>query len=124
VVDRTGDALELRRALNARSPAGTGLIPFLHGSKVGPMWIRMLVYPSRAGITSMYAIPVAVDVQVRKVTEYLGVTDTGGSDLARSAAEPSSHRKPGHFDVGVVCRWPAATTKRRAPRLLDSTSVT
>jgi hypothetical protein len=45
------------------------------------MWVRMLAYPGGARVSSLDAVPVAVDVQVRKVTEYLGVTDTGNTDL-------------------------------------------
>ena len=45
------------------------------------MWARMLVAPGGATLANFDVIPVAVDVQVRKVTEYLGVTDTGGVDL-------------------------------------------
>jgi hypothetical protein len=41
----------------------------------------MLAHPGRAQIISIEILPVAVDVQVRKVTEYLGVTDTGDLDL-------------------------------------------
>jgi hypothetical protein len=45
------------------------------------MWVRMLAAPGDARITNLDVLPVAVDVQVRKVTEYLGVTDTGGQPL-------------------------------------------
>ena len=41
-----------------------------------PMWVRMMAAPGRAVISHMETIPVAVDVQVRRVTENLGVTDT------------------------------------------------
>lgn len=81
VFEGEGDAVELRAALDARTAAGTALFPFLRGPKVGPMWVRMLVYPGAATIRRMQVIPIAVDVQVRKVTEYLGITDTGGEDL-------------------------------------------
>jgi hypothetical protein len=50
------------------------------------MWVRMLAHPGGAAITSLEVLPVAVDVQVRKVTEYLGVTATEGLDL--EAARP------------------------------------
>lgn len=55
----------------------------LQGPKIGVMWVRMLAYPGGAFITSLDTLPVAVDVQVRKVTEYLGLTDTHGRDLER-----------------------------------------
>lgn len=65
---------------------GIPLFPFLRGPKIGPMWVRMLSYPGGAAIASLDAVPVAVDVQVRKVTEYLGVTDTNGLDLGKVRA--------------------------------------
>jgi hypothetical protein len=43
------------------------------------MWIRMLIEPGRARLANVEQLPVAVDVQVRKVSEYLGVTDTWGT---------------------------------------------
>ena len=76
-----GDARELLQAIQASSEGGTDRFPFLRGPKVGPMWVRMLAYPGGATVSSLEAVPVAVDVQVRKVTEYLGVTDTGSADL-------------------------------------------
>ncbi len=45
------------------------------------MWVRMLAVPGSAHITSLDTLPVAVDVQVRKVTEYLGAATTAGLDL-------------------------------------------
>ena len=77
----TGEASELLVALQATSPAGTARFPMLAGPKVGPMWVRMLAVPGGAEIRGIEALPVAVDVQVRKLTEYLGVTDTAGRDL-------------------------------------------
>ncbi len=47
------------------------------------MWVRMLAYPGGAAITAIESIPVAVDVQVRKVTEYLGVARTRGQALEK-----------------------------------------
>ena len=44
------------------------------------MWFRMFVEPGRAEIAGENALPLAVDVQVRKVTEYLGVTNARGQD--------------------------------------------
>jgi len=76
-----GDAGELLAALQATTPAGTARFPMLAGPKIGPMWVRMLVVPGGAVIGSIDVLPVAVDVQVRKLTEYLGVTDTRGQDL-------------------------------------------
>jgi hypothetical protein len=81
VIDGRGDAVELLACLRATSSAGTDLFPLLRGPKIGPMWVRMLAYPGGAEIASLEGLPVAVDVQVRKVTEYLGVTDTGRLEL-------------------------------------------
>ncbi len=78
-----GDAEALLRELQnqqGREP----LFPFLRGPKVGPMWVRMLACPGGANITSLGTLPVAVDVQVRKLTEYLGVTDTFARDLEKA----------------------------------------
>jgi hypothetical protein len=81
IFDGVGDARELLDSLPAQSAGGTDRFPFLRGPKVGPMWVRMLAFPGGAELSSLEVVPVAVDVQVRKVTEYLGVTDTGGLDL-------------------------------------------
>jgi hypothetical protein len=81
VIEGEGEARELLDALHTQSPGGTDSFPFLRGPKVGPMWVRMLAHPGRGQISSIDILPVAVDVQVRKVTEYLGVTDTRDHDL-------------------------------------------
>jgi hypothetical protein len=60
----------------ARPSKGPGRFPLLSGPKVGPMWVRMQAYPGSATISDLASIPVAVDVQVRTVAEYLGLTDT------------------------------------------------
>ena len=86
VLHGEGDAAGLVRELQSTSTGGTARFPFLRGPKVGPMWVRMLAYPGAAAISSLEALPVAVDVQVRKVSEYLGAVDTGGLDL--EAARP------------------------------------
>jgi hypothetical protein len=81
--DGTGDARELLGLLPRASADRKPWFPLLRGPKIGPMWVRMLAFPGGATIMSLHALPVAVDVQVRKVTEYLGVADTRGQDLAR-----------------------------------------
>jgi hypothetical protein len=81
VLDGRGDARELLEALQSSSPGGTDRFPFLRGPKIGPMWVRMLAHPGGGQVTSLEVLPVAVDVQVRKVTEYLAVTDTGALGL-------------------------------------------
>lgn len=83
IYEGKGDAAELLAARQARSADGSSLFPFIQGPKIGPMWVRMLAYPGGAEIASLEVLPVAVDVQVRKVTEYLGVTATHGQDLER-----------------------------------------
>jgi hypothetical protein len=84
VYEGFGDAAVLLAELNRTSEAGTPLFPLLGGPKVGPLWVRLLAYPGGARITSLDRVPVAVDVQVRKVTEVLGVTDTSGWDLEQA----------------------------------------
>jgi hypothetical protein len=86
VFEGRGDATELLSALQRTTPAGTDRFPMLRGPKIGPMWVRMLAVPGGASISSLDQLPVAVDVQVRKVTEYLAMTDTG--PLALEEARP------------------------------------
>ena len=81
VFEGRGDAAVLLAELALASKDGTPLFPLLGGPKVGPLWVRLLAYPGGAAISSLDRVPVAVDVQVRKVTEYLGVTETVGLDL-------------------------------------------
>ena len=51
------------------------------------MWVRMLMDPGGAEIENIHVLPVAVDVQVRKVSEYLGITQTAGRDLEAVRSE-------------------------------------
>jgi len=81
-----GDAEALKRELTATTGARQPLFPFLSGPKISEMWLRMLVAPGKAMIRNAHSIPVAVDVQVRKVTEYLGISNTQG--MALDAARP------------------------------------
>jgi hypothetical protein len=80
VYDGSGDARVLLAELAAPTPRGPR-VPLLSGPKIGPMWVRMLAVPGGAAISSLGELPVAVDVQVRKVSEYLGVVDTRGRPL-------------------------------------------
>lgn len=72
---------ELRRGIARSSKAKPPWFPLLHGPKISEMWIRMLAEPGGASISGIDELRVAVDVQVRKVSEYLGVTDTGNPPL-------------------------------------------
>jgi len=81
-----GNARELLMALQAATEAGTPWFPMLRGPKVGPMWVRLLVVPGNATIDDLEVVPVAVDVQVRRITEHLSVASTAGMDL--DAARP------------------------------------
>lgn len=83
IFDGTGDAGELLASLPKTRADGMPWFPFLRGPKIGPMWVRMLAVPGAATIASLDALPVAVDAQVRKVTEYLAVADTRGQALAK-----------------------------------------
>ena len=56
----------------------------IRGPKIGPLWVRMLAYPGGATLSSLATLPVAVDVQVRRVTESLGLTATAGMDLEQA----------------------------------------
>ena len=82
VLEGVGDAAELLRSVSATRSSGQPWFPFLTGPKVSVMWIRMLADPGAAEIENTDVLPVAVDVQVRKVTEYLGITQTSGLELA------------------------------------------
>jgi hypothetical protein len=75
------DAKVLLEEVIEMDSGGKALFPLLRGPKISAMWVRMLVCPGGAEISNIDVIPVAVDVQVRKVTEYLGVTATIGEDL-------------------------------------------
>lgn len=81
VYQGVGDAFELLRSVAAMRPSGQPWFPFLRGPKVSVMWIRMLADPGYAKIDNVGVLPVAVDVQVRKVTEYLGIAQTAGREL-------------------------------------------
>ena len=82
VIDHgVGDAEELLRELQSCDRANRPRFPMLRGPKIGPMWVRIMANPGMAKIDRMYTIPVAVDVQVRRATENLGVTDTQSLQL-------------------------------------------
>jgi hypothetical protein len=81
ILDGAGDTRDLLDALAVADADGVPQFPMLAGPKVGPMWVRMMVVPGQARVSRLDLLPVAVDVQVRKVTEYLGLTATAGRDL-------------------------------------------
>ena len=70
-----GDAAELLEDVKS-SRAGQSCFPMLRGPKIAPMWVRMLAEPGGATIARMEIVRVAVDVQVRRVSENLGISDT------------------------------------------------
>ena len=76
-----GDATELLKDVRSRDRHGQTRFPELRGDKISLMWIRMMAEPGKARIRRLDTVPVAVDVQVRRVTENLGVTDTRGQKL-------------------------------------------
>ena len=71
-----GEAAALLDDLRRRDRNGGPRLPLLSGPKIAPMWIRIVANPGGASIAGMDAIPVAVDVHVRRVTENLAVADT------------------------------------------------
>lgn len=83
IFEGRGDAQELLHALTRKRESGQPCFPLLQGPKIGLMWVRMLAYPGSAKVTRLDTLPVAVDAQVRKVTEYLGMTHTYGRELER-----------------------------------------
>lgn len=81
----TGDAVELLKDLGSTDGDGRSRYPLLRGPKLGPMWVRIMAAPGGAKVKHIEAVPVAVDVHVRKVTENLRVADTAGllPDMAK-----------------------------------------
>ncbi len=79
-----GDARELLRDLRSRDSTGAFRYPELRGPKIGPMWVRMMAWPGGAKIHRLEVVPVAVDVQVRRVTENLGITATAALPLDKA----------------------------------------
>ena len=114
VYDGYGDAAELYDALQ-RQLTGKPMFPLLQGPKIGRMWVRMLAHPGEAKIKSLETLPVAVDVQVRKVTEYLGVTDTYGQDLEQVRALIQTAWSRNVYHDGALGPAPLADT----PSALD-----
>ena len=78
-----GDAVELLKDLRSCS-LGMSRYPMLRGPKIGPMWVRIMANPGGAVIDRIDSIPVAVDVQVRRATEHLGISNTVGLKLEKA----------------------------------------
>ena len=81
ICNGTGKVSEILEDLRTPDYEGRSRFPMLRGPKVGPMWVRMLAAPGGADLDELEAIPVAVDVHVRRVSENLGVTDTRSQSL-------------------------------------------
>ena len=80
-----GDAVELLDDLRSKDKKGNRF-PQLRGRKIGPMWISIMADPCQGGarISRIDAVPVAVDVHVKRVTEYLGLVSTQGLSTAKA----------------------------------------
>ena len=79
-----GDAEELLKSLKGRDEMGRSKFPLLRGPKIGPMWVRIMADPGGAEIERIEKVPVAVDVQVRRATENLGIANTRGLKLRKA----------------------------------------
>jgi len=79
----SGEVGVLREEVMAKTAEGSPLFPFLRGPKVSRMWIRMLAVPGNASISGFDELEMAVDVQVQKVTAYLGLLDVLGQDVEK-----------------------------------------
>lgn len=68
------DVQQLQQALDQQVDS-CSQFPLLQGPKVREMWVRMLVYPGDAYVTNLNQLRVAVDIQVHRVTYYIGLTE-------------------------------------------------
>jgi hypothetical protein len=111
VIDQgIGSAAQLQVDLKSKMTGGSASYPFLSGPKVGPMWIRMMAVPGEAAIEDLGVIPVAVDVQVRRVTEFLGLTDTEHMDLEQAREPIQNAWRERVLDEGVDAPGALANT--------------
>jgi hypothetical protein len=108
--DGKGEATQLMEALQQTTRGGQAWFPFLSGPKVSVMWIRMLAHPGSAQIDNLQVVPVAVDVQVRKVTEYLGMAATRDQSLETARAV-------------IQTAWAAQASKAAGPPALKGTAA-
>ncbi len=97
-----GDAEELLKVLRTRDEIGRSNFPLLCGPKIGPMWVRIMADPGGAEIERIEKVPVAVDVQVRRATENLGIADTRGRKLreAKPMIQSACHNAVAKIDIG------------------------
>ena len=86
----TGDAEDLLKDLRRSDSEGRVRYPLLRGPKIRAVWVRIMANPGGAKIARIGIIPVAVDVQVRRATENLGVTDTRNLELEDAKLEIQS----------------------------------
>ncbi len=97
-----GDAEELLKALKNRDKIGRSKFPLLRGPKIGAMWVRIMADPGGAEIERIEKVPVAVDVQVRRATENLGIANTRGLKLrdAKPIIQDACHNAVAETDIG------------------------
>ena len=97
-----GDARELLKALKTRDEMGQSRFPLLCGPKIGAVWVRIMADPGGAEIDRIEEVPVAVDVQVRRATENLGITPTRGLELreAKPIIQSACHNAVAKTDIG------------------------
>ena len=107
-----GDAEELLKALRSRDETGRSMFPLLRGPKIGVMWVRIMANPGGAKIERIEKIPVAVDVQVRRAVENLGIANTQGLKLRE--AKPI---------IQSACREAVAEAKIGGPERIAGTSA-
>lgn len=113
VIDRgLGDASELLKELRSRDKTGRSKFPLLRGPKIGAMWVRIMANPGGAEIKRIEKVPVAVDVQVRRAAENLGIADTQGLKLRK--AKPI---------IQNACRKAVAEAKIGGPDRIAGTSA-
>ncbi len=109
-----GEASQLLKTLSIYNYQGKACFPFLRGPKIGPMWIRILVCPGKAHIDNIVKLPVSVDVQVRKVSEYLGITDTVNlpfNEAVRNTIQDTWHKEVqqhGSIGPGILANTSSA----------------
>jgi len=103
VLNGEAEVSALSRELTSRDGEGRKWFPLLSGPKISVMWVRILVAPGGGRVHGLDALPVAVDVQVRRATENLGVTTTQGQPLDQARGVIQEAWKRGvHRAVGPV----------------------